>query len=212
MFIKILSYLAFVFYKFLEWTWTVEVHESPELKKLLEENSTFVVAHWHGEELGIMHLLKRYHVACIISLSKDGEIVNNIVNLLGSKTVRGSSSRGAVGALKGIIRLARQGWRPSVAVDGPRGPRHQVKPGVVEIARILKAPIVPISMGASRSKIFEKSWNKSELPKPFSKIHIYWGKPIFVSKEDDFAPLQQQIADALNDGRKTALSSVGRQL
>lgn len=212
MVIKIVSGLAFAFYKLLEWTWSIKVFETPELKKFLENNETFVVAHWHGEELGIMHLLKRYHVACIISLSKDGEIVNNMVTLMGSKTVRGSSSRGAVGALKGIIRLARQGWRPSVAVDGPRGPRHEVKPGVVEIAKILKAPIVPISMGASRSKIFEKSWNKSELPKPFSKIHVYWGEAIYVKKDDEFTPLQQKLAQALNNGRAKALASVGRQL
>lgn len=204
------SYFLFFLYRLFQWTWKIEVRETPELKKLLEQNAIFVVAHWHGEELGILHLLKRYRVACMVSQSFDGELVARMIHHLGSKAVRGSSSRGAVQALKGILRLAKEGWRPSVAVDGPRGPRHEVKKGVVEIAKILKVPILPINMACSKSFIFQKSWNKSELPLPFSRIVVEWGVPIHFEASKELEAYLNPIAEALHRGRASCMSAVGK--
>lgn len=201
----LVPYLAFCVYTLLKWTWRVEIHESEGLKKLLKEKGTFVVAHWHGEELGLLHLLARYHVACMVSTSKDGDIVETMIRLSGSRAVRGSSTRGAVQALKGIIRIAREGWRPSVAIDGPRGPRHEVKLGVIEIAKVLKVPVVPITMASSPRKIFEKSWNKIELPLPFSRIAVTWGEPIPVDPERPLEDYKAPIAEALHAGRRQSL-------
>ncbi len=204
------SYLLFFLYRFLQWTWKIEIRETPELKKLLEKDAIFVVAHWHGEELGILHLLKPYRVACMVSQSFDGELVARMIHHLGSKAVRGSSSRGAVQALKGILRLAKDGWRPSVAVDGPRGPRHEVKKGVVEIAKILKVPILPINMACSKSFIFQKSWNKSELPLPFSRIVVEWGAPIHYDSSKELEAYLSPLADALHRGRASCMAAVGK--
>jgi len=202
----ILAYILFAYYKVLQWTWRVELHEPDSFKKVLAENAMFVVAHWHGEELGLLHLLAHYHAGCMVSQSFDGELIARIIQLSGSRAVRGSSSRGAVQALKGILRMTKDGWRPSVAVDGPRGPRHQVKLGVVEIAKVIKAPIFTVNMGSSRSKIFQKSWNKSELPLPFAKITIVWGEPIAVDPTQDLAPYTGRVAESLHAGRARALS------
>ena len=202
------SYFLYFLYRLLQWTWKIEVRESKELKELLAKNSLFVVAHWHGEELGILHLLKRYRVACMVSQSFDGELVARMIHHLGSRAVRGSSSRGAVQALKGILRLAKEGWRPSVAVDGPRGPRHEVKKGVVEIAKVLKVPILPINMACSRSFIFKKSWNKSELPLPFSRIVVEWGAPIYYDASKDLDVYLAPIGESLHAGRTSCLRAV----
>jgi lysophospholipid acyltransferase (LPLAT)-like uncharacterized protein len=202
-------YLLFFVYRLLRFTWRVRVTESEGLKKLLAENKIFVAAHWHGEELGLLYLLKRYHVGCMVSLSSDGELMAKVIHLLGSRTVRGSSSRGGVGALRGIITLSKSGWRPSVAVDGPKGPRHQVKPGVIEIAKILKVPILSISMASSRPFIFKKSWNQSELPLPFSKIHVTWGEPIEITDpENAIAVTTPLIASSLHRGRELSLAQL----
>ncbi len=192
----ILPFFAFCFYKILQWSWRIEIHESDSVRQWRESGNSFLIAHWHGDELGILHLLKPYHVACIISTSKDGDIMNRAVQLLGAETVRGSSTRGGVGALKGILRLKKKGRRPSVAVDGPKGPIYEVKPGVFQISRMTKLPIVPISFFASRYKTFEKSWNKTRLPLPFSKVIIQWGEPMdALLKEDD--PKSKKWADQL---------------
>ncbi len=189
----IIPYLVFFVYKLLQWTWRIELRESEDVKKLVEKGESFVIAHWHGDELGILHLLKKYHVSCIISTSKDGEIMNKAVQLLGAETVRGSSTRGGTQALKGIIRLKKRGRRPSVAVDGPKGPIYKAKPGVFQISRLTQLPIVPISFYASRFHLFDKSWNKSRLPLPFAKVVIQWGNALpSVSKAED--PKDEKLA------------------
>lgn len=173
----------------------------------MAEKESFVIAHWHGDELGVLHLLKPYHVACIISTSKDGDIMNRAVRLLGGQTVRGSSTRGGAQALKGIIRLKKQGWRPSVAVDGPKGPIYKVKPGILQISRLAQLPIVPLSFYASKVFTFEKSWNKSRLPLPFSKVVIQWGHPLRpISKEESAKQddLLTQVEQAINATKEWA--------
>lgn len=166
-------------------TWKIEIHESEDVKSFMKNKESFIIAHWHGDELGILHLLKPYHVACIISTSKDGELMNKATHLLGAETVRGSSTRGGTRALKGIIRLKNKGRRPSVAVDGPKGPIYEVKPGVFQISRLTNLPIVPLSFHSSSSHVFEKSWNKSKLPLPFAKVTILWGETMAGLKKSD---------------------------
>ncbi len=195
---QILPFIAFLFYKSLQLTWKIKIVEAPLVQQWRKKGQPFLIAHWHGDELGILHLLKEYHVACIISTSADGDIMNKAVKLLGGETVRGSSTRGGVGALKGIIGLKNKGWNPSVAVDGPKGPIYEVKPGIFQISRLAKLPIVPISYHASRFKIFEKSWNKTRLPLPFSTVVIEWGEPLpMVSKDID--PKSPELAEQLKN-------------
>ncbi len=203
----LIPYLLFAIYRLLYFTWRIKIIESKTVKEYLKNNSPFILAHWHGDELGILHLLKRYHVACIISTSKDGDIMDKAVRLLGAETVRGSSTRGGASALKGMIRLKKQGRRPSVAVDGPKGPIHQVKPGVFQISRLTQLPIVPISFFTNRGHIFKKSWNKSWLPLPFAHVTIVLGEPIPAVKSDDDAhsPLWANLLkDQLMQTRESA--------
>lgn len=182
------------------------------MKVLLQQNKPFVIAHWHHDELGILHLLKRYHVACMISLSKDGALIARVAELLGAKVSRGSSSRGAVQALKGILRLSKEGWRPSVAVDGPRGPIYKVKPGVIEIARVIKSPIFTISMCSSRSYISKKSWNKLELPLPFSTIVIRWSDAIHYNPDISMEENALVIERVLNSNRQKCFDDLDKRM
>ena len=190
----------------LKLSWRMQIHESPELLRDMKENRMAVLAHWHGDELGILCLIKRYKAVAMTSTSKDGEIINGFLNLIGVKTSRGSSTRGGVSALKGILRLAKEGFRPSFAVDGPKGPYHKVKPGVLEVAKVLSCPIHPVGVYCSSSFVFKKSWNKSYLPLPFAKIVVLWGPPLpFISRatslRDSDLPVQLEIA-LLDAGQK----------
>jgi lysophospholipid acyltransferase (LPLAT)-like uncharacterized protein len=183
---KIAPYLLFFVYKVIQLTWRIRIDEGDVVGRLVKDKKSFIIAHWHGDELGILHLLKKYHVACIISTSKDGDLMNRAVQLLGAETVRGSSTRGGTQALKGIIRLKKKGRRPSVAVDGPKGPIFQVKSGVFQISKLTQLPIAPISFYASSTFVFKKSWNKSQLPLPFAKVTICFGETLnALTKNDD---------------------------
>lgn len=167
------------------------------------EGSPVVLAHWHGDELAILHQLGPQKACAMVSTSKDGELMDVAIRLLGAKTSRGSSTRGGASALRGILRLAKEGWRPSVAVDGPKGPRHKVKPGVFEISRLTGGSIVPLAAVASGAHVFEKAWNKTYLPLPFSKVQIAYMKPLpAVGRDDDArspelaSTLEQALANA----------------
>lgn len=204
---KLIPYLLYLVYRILQTTWRIRVHESTDVQTMVRDKESFVIAHWHGDELGILHLLKPYHVACIISTSKDGDIMNKAVQLLGGETVRGSSTRGGSQALRGIIRLKKRGRRHSVAVDGPKGPIYEVKPGVLQISKMTQLPIVPISFEASKVHVFKKSWNQSRLPLPFAKVTIFWGEPMSAVKRDQDAKssfLAAELKQRINATRDTA--------
>ncbi len=134
--------------------------------------------------------------------------MNRLVQLFGGQTVRGSSTREGIRALKGIITLKKQGYRPNMAVDGPKGPVYKVKPGVFQISRLTDLPIIPLSFHASKTYLFKKSWNQTRLPLPFSKITIQWGTclPALSKKDDPKNPIfQENLSEKLHATKKLAI-------
>ena len=120
------------------------------------------------------------------STSKDGQLIDFIIRKLSGVTSRGSSTQGGVGALKGLVRLMRDGHCAPMAVDGPKGPLHKVKPGVFELSRLAGVRIVPMGAASSNVIVFQKSWNKAYLPKPFARVHVYFSEPWApISRDDD---------------------------
>ncbi len=173
-----LPWIAWIFFRAWSMTWRLQCLESEGLKKAIAAGEPLIFAHWHGDELKVLPLIRPYRIATMTSTSKDGALIDFAIRRSGGATSRGSSTRGGIGALKGLIRLMGQGYRASMAVDGPKGPLHKVKPGIFELSRLAKAQIVPTGAAASRKIVFQKSWNKAELPKPFAKIVVWFGEPI----------------------------------
>ena len=138
----ILPRLALMLLRLLWWSWKIELIEPPLMKFYLKEKKPFLLAHWHGDELALLHLTSHYRIATITSTSKDGDLMTWIISQLGGTSSRGSSTRGGVTALRGLLKLLKSGnYNSSVAVDGPKGPIYKVKPGIFEIARLTAAPI-----------------------------------------------------------------------
>ncbi len=169
------------------------------------------MAHWHGDELALVQLSPRYRLATITSTSKDGALMNTVLRLLGAKTSRGSSTRGAVQALKGLLRLAKAGRNCSFAVDGPKGPLHKVKPGIFEVSRMLNAEIFVCGVACDRAWHFPKSWNKTYLPKPFARLAVNWVGPFSpVSRDQDprEISLAENLERELHEAKRTALKVI----
>lgn len=201
----VLPFLVWLFYRLWSLTWRLEVIESPEMTKLLKEKKPVILAHWHGDELAVISLVPRYRVATMTSTSRDGELMDGVLRRLGAVTSRGSSTRGGAAALKGLIRLVGQGRPASMAVDGPKGPLHMVKPGVFELSRLAKAHIIPLGAACSRAIVFHKSWNKAQLPKPFAKVVVQFLEPWpVVEKSDDFELLSQKLSRDISDAAHQA--------
>jgi lysophospholipid acyltransferase (LPLAT)-like uncharacterized protein len=207
----VLGFLIWAIYTVLSWTWRVQLHEPESMQQALKNRKPFLLAHWHGDEIALIQLSRRYRIATMTSQSKDGQMMEVIIKLLGAKTTQGSSTRGGVGGLKGLIRLVRQGYNCSFAVDGPKGPIYKVKPGIFELSRLLDAPIYYAGVTCDRAIHVPKSWNKTYLPKPFAKIHVYWDGPLApVTKDQDArAPLlATRLESALHATKEQVLKVV----
>lgn len=210
----VLPRLVFWFYRLLSWTWRKRTVESPALKKLLDEGQPILLAHWHGDELAMLYLVKRFGLVTMTSTSKDGALIDYVIRRLGGQTSRGSSTRQGMSALKALLRLMKKGHPCSMAVDGPKGPLHKVKPGVFEISRLNRAWIFPVGSACSRGLHFKKSWNKTFLPKPFSQVLVYFGDPIEpLSKAQD--PKDPQLAllleERLHNAKRYAATHIAQQ-
>lgn len=191
-----LGLFIYCIYWCLKKTWRVTITETNALKSNIQKQQPFILSHWHGDEIALLQLIPKYNIGTVVSSSEDGNIMNVLVRCVGGKTVRGSSTRGGVGALKGLIRLVKSGCNCSFAVDGPKGPIYQIKPGVFEISKLLGLPIFAGGVYCDRRLEFPKSWNKTYLPLPFAKIHICWLDAFSqISKDQD--PRDPKLAEDL---------------
>jgi lysophospholipid acyltransferase (LPLAT)-like uncharacterized protein len=202
----ITKWLVYFVYRALIASWRIHHVEAPELVAHFAQNKPVIFAHWHGDELALVYAIQRYKIATMTSTSKDGALIDFVINKLGGATSRGSSTRGAVSALKGLVRLCRGGRNASVAVDGPKGPIYVAKPGVFELARLCSLPIVPSGAAYSKTHMFARSWNKAQLPLPFSRVVLYFGKPTFLRDDDDpkSPELAKRLAQDLDSAKQQA--------
>ena len=135
---------------------------------------------WHARILLLPYLYGGRRARVLASRSRDGELVTRFVTRFGLKAVRGSSSRGGARALWLLARSLGDGHDVVVVPDGPRGPRERIKPGVVALARLSGAPIVPVALGASAEWRLG-SWDEFRIPRPFARCVLRFGEPIHVA-------------------------------
>jgi lysophospholipid acyltransferase (LPLAT)-like uncharacterized protein len=167
-----------------------------------ESDSThsFILASFHECAIACVFCHIGRGIACLASRSKDGEIISFICRKFGLKAVRGSSSRGGQEARDELISLLKQGVSAAISIDGPRGPRRIAKPGVVDLARKSGAVVVPITAVGDREWVLKKTWDQTKLPKPFSRVLIYYGRPLSVTPNvqgAEFDAIKEAVASSL---------------
>ncbi len=148
-----------------------------------------IIAFWHQRLLMMPFLPHQGRVGMLISRHRDGEFIARAVRFFGIDSVRGSTTRGGLSALRGMVRFFKGGANLAITPDGPQGPRHIVQIGVVELARQTGAPILPVTYAASRKKVFS-SWDHFIFPLPFSRVVFRWGEPVFVPRNADSRELE----------------------
>lgn len=161
---------------------------------------------WHRAVFPATFYYGRRGIAVMTSRSFDGEYIARIIEKFGFKAVRGSSSRGAISALLGMLDVVNANRIAAFTIDGPRGPRYVAKPGPVLLARKTGAPICCFYVAVDRAWVL-KSWDAFVIPKPFSRAHIHWSAPIFVpsdASEAEQQEFQQSMQESLEHARLTA--------
>jgi lysophospholipid acyltransferase (LPLAT)-like uncharacterized protein len=177
----LLPYGALLLGKIVNLTYRVKLFDAGKECKILDNGGGLIYSSWHQRFFpGISFFSKRKPIAIIVSRSRDGAFISRILELLGWYAVRGSSSRGGSGALRKVKRLALSGYRIGHIVDGPKGPSGVVKAGLLKISQFAGIPIVPTIISAQKKWVFN-SWDRFMIPKPFSRVIIRFGDPIYVS-------------------------------
>jgi lysophospholipid acyltransferase (LPLAT)-like uncharacterized protein len=148
-----------------------------------------LLAFWHGRMLYFVHLYRRMRYTALVSHSKDGEFISRVLARFGAHVTRGSSSRGGARGLSEIVRRVRRGYHVAFTPDGPRGPRYQVHPGVVAVAKKTGLPILPATYSA-QWKCVLGSWDSFIVPLPFSRVVVVYGEPIYVPSSASAATFQ----------------------
>ena len=171
----------------------------------VRESRSVIPVYWHQHTLfGVRALLELrtegLKVGFLISPSIDGTAPAMLVDKVGGHVVRGSSTHTGARALRDYYEtIVKQEISPAITPDGPRGPLHEFKPGAVMLAQLTGKPILPVSIAASRAFRF-RTWDRFELPLPFSRIVIAYGEPVTMPRGIDaesLLHLQAEMADRL---------------
>ena len=170
--------------------------DAKDILEAFDRNERIVVAFWHGQ-LAMMQKPYRGRGAgiCIqVSRHSDGEIITRAVRPFGVRTARGSATRGGVASVRDMLEAFRDGYDLAMAIDGPRGPRHQAKPGAVRLAQATGARLFPVA-AAPRRGWKAKSWDRFVVPRPFTTVHYMAGRPISLARDADDASIESARAE-----------------
>ena len=165
---------------------------------------------WHAGIIPATYFFRNLGIRVMSSNSYDGEYMGRIIHKFGFVAVKGSSSRNAVRALLGLRRALKEGWSVAFSIDGPRGPRHQVKPGPVTLARSSGVPLTMFHIVIDRAWVLN-TWDRLIIPKPFSRVLLRFGKLIPVpadASDADLERYQQELQHSLDRIREFAEANI----
>lgn len=185
------GFLIAVVALFIRLTCRVKVENKQAAGKYWRKKQPVIITLWHGRLLMMPFVFpwRNRKVSALISAHRDGRLVSCTAALFGIKTVTGSTGKQGVRALRQMVKRAHAGHTLFITPDGPRGPFMRVSKGTVEIARLSELPIIPVTITASKGRIF-KSWDRFMIPRPFSKIVIRFGDELFI--DENTAPEKRE--------------------
>lgn len=188
--IPFFSYGLFYFYRL---TIRVENVNTQVLEPFFKNNDEepVIIAFWHSRLLMVPYLVRKRRVAIMISRHRDGELISRAARFFPVDFVRGSTTRGGIRALRGLVRALKRGFHVAITPDGPRGPRHLAQTGAIMLASGTGRPIVPVTYSASKKKVFN-SWDRFLLPYPLSRGVIIYGEPIWVGPREGQAGIEEK--------------------
>ena len=149
-----------------------------------------VMAFWHGRILPATYYFRRRGIVVITSENFDGEWIARIIERFGYGTARGSTTRGGRRAILQLVRDMDQGKPSGFTLDGPRGPARVAQPGAIWLARATGNPVLPFHLEAS-SHWTTGSWDRTQIPKPFSTVALVVGEPMSVPADAEDGELER---------------------
>lgn len=156
---------------------------------------------WHDRVFLATYFWQKRRIVVMTSQSFDGEYIARFIQRFGYGAARGSSTRGAVGAVVEMVKLMRAGSPTAFTIDGPKGPRHVAKMGAVLLAKKTGYPILPFTI-TPRRYWAANSWDRFQVPMPFTRARVIIAQPIFVpadAETDELEAKREELQRALDE-------------
>jgi lysophospholipid acyltransferase (LPLAT)-like uncharacterized protein len=171
-----------------------EVEGIEHLEAIETAGNTPIYAFWHDRIFLSTYFWRGRGIVVLTSKSFDGEYIARFIQRFGYGAIRGSSSRSGAKALVEMIKAMHRGLPMAFTVDGPRGPKYEVKPGPIALAKKTGNPILPFNIEPRRFRR-AGSWDGMHIPVPFTRALVTIGEPIYVGDDAVEAEIEEKKAD-----------------
>lgn len=186
-----------------------EIEGAENLERIKQNKQIPIYATWHNRIFSSVYFLRNRRIVVLTSQSFDGEYIARFIQRFGFGAVRGSSTRGGVGGLVRMIRLMREENLPMCfTVDGPKGAPYVAKNGAILLAKKTANPVLPFLIEAEKFWTIN-SWDKLQIPKPFSRARVFFAAPVSIEKDADEneveikrRELQRKLDEAVESGKQ----------
>ena len=183
--------------------WEVEGWENWEAAS--KDGQLPIYTFWHNRVFISTYFWQRRRIVVMTSRSFDGEYIARFIQRFGYGAARGSSTRGGVGAIVEMVRLMRAGSPTAFTIDGPKGPRYVAKMGAILLAKKTGNPVLPFTITAKKFWTVNKSWDLTQIPKPFSRVRVDIARPIRVPSDAD-----EQLLETKRDELQKSLDEINQ--
>ena len=199
--IRLADWIFYILISLIGKTLRYETKGADNLESIKQSGKIPIYTLWHNRIFAGTYYLRRRKIVVITSQSFDGEYIARFLLRFGFGAVRGSSTRGGIGALVEMIRLMRLGLPVAFTVDGPKGPPQIVKPGAILLAKKTGNPILAFSVEIEKFWTV-KSWDKLQIPKPFSRALFHYSEPIYIvnnANEEEIEKKRTELQTKLDE-------------
>ncbi len=195
----LVPFLGYLFSSVIKLTTSLTTVRGEIRAKLRKADQRFIYAFWHQRQVFFTVSHRGDAMSMLISKSTDGEMIaETIRRCCGVASVRGSSTRGASDAVRGLIKALRAGLDIGITPDGPKGPKEEIKEGIMYLAQKLGVPILPITNAQSNRLILKGTWDQFQIPMPFGRSVVVYGEPISVGPHDDLKVKARELKRSLD--------------
>ena len=209
---KIIAFLASAYLNLVYSTSRIELIGRNKIEIFLNKKESFIYSFWHDQLLFCPLTWQSAEIIkVLISKHRDGDIITKVIDKFGFKAIRGSThkpskakNKGSLVSARQVIKSLQNGISIGIAPDGPKGPRHEVSDGIIQISKLSHKSILPVAIGFQKKWVLN-TWDQFIIPRPFNNIRVIWGNPInFKSGTKKVSDLKIQLEKKMNQLTKEA--------
>jgi lysophospholipid acyltransferase (LPLAT)-like uncharacterized protein len=192
----------------------IQTEGEEQIRNFFAGEQKVLFGFFHGDYLLLFPRFKRPDVCIFSTRSRRGELLSRLIHLFGYTPGLIPDTRGSKLALEQMVQQLRKGYHAVLAVDGPLGPYHQVKHGIVVLAQRTGNPIIPVAMASSWNLVFKKRWDRYTIPLPFTRALILFGEPLSVpadAGQEEIESFRSKVEEELNRLNRSAHERLNRQ-